>query len=76
MRLIARKLVYFPIDIWNGLFGKRHKFELPKGDIYIGSGDFIAQGKHQLDLLKEHANLKPNDTVLDIGSGIGRTAFL
>ncbi len=74
MRLIVRKLVYFPIDIWNSLFGKRHKFEPPKGDIYIGSGDFITQGKHQLDLLIEHANIKPNDTVLDVGSGIGRTA--
>jgi len=46
----------------------------PKGDIYTGSGDFIKQGKHHLHLLKKFANLQRNDQVLDVGSGIGRTA--
>ena len=45
-----------------------------KGDIYTGSGDFMAQGKHHLNLLRELANLKADDAVLDVGSGIGRTA--
>ena len=35
----------------------------------------ISQSKHQLNLLKQEIDLKPSDHVLDIGSGIGRTAI-
>jgi SAM-dependent methyltransferase len=45
-----------------------------KGDIFIGSGDFLAQGKHHLELLKKYASLNDNHAVLDIGCGIGRAA--
>lgn len=75
LRFVARKIYYFPIDLYEGLTGKREKYEPKKGDIYIGSGDFIKQGKHQLDLLKRYVNLQASDAVLDIGSGIGRTAI-
>jgi ubiquinone/menaquinone biosynthesis C-methylase UbiE len=54
--------------------GKRDNMVPLKGDIYTGSGDFTEQGKHHLELLKKLAGLKPEDTVLDVGSGIGRTA--
>lgn len=74
MRLIGRKIIFSPVDILNTILGKRHKYEPLKGDIYIGSGDFITLGIHQLELLKVHLNLQPEDSVLDIGSGIGRTA--
>lgn len=74
MRLAARKVVFFPVDILNTVTGKRRKYEPPKGDIYIGYGDFIFQGVHQLELLNTHINLQRGDSVLDIGSGIGRTA--
>lgn len=73
-RLMARKIYYLPQDLKNSWSGKRHKYEPPKGDIYIGSGDFIKQGKHHLDLLIKYLGLQPQDHVLDIGSGIGRTA--
>lgn len=74
MRLVVRKLFFSPIDLWETITGKRHKYEPPKGDIYIGSGAFITQGRHQLELLKKYIRLKPEDAVLDVGSGIGRTA--
>lgn len=74
MRLFVRKVFFFPVDIWETITGKRHKYEPPRGDIYIGSGDFIKQGMHQIVLLKEYIKLKPEDAVLDVGSGIGRTA--
>lgn len=74
MRLIGRKIVFSPIDIINTVAGKRHKYEPPKGDIYVGSGDFVAQGIHHLELLKTHIDIQPEDSVLDIGCGIGRTA--
>lgn len=74
MRIVVRKVFYFPFDVWKKITGARHKYEPPKGDIYIGSGDFIEQGIHHLELLKNHLRLKPEDAVLDVGSGIGRTA--
>jgi ubiquinone/menaquinone biosynthesis C-methylase UbiE len=74
MRLLSRKLYYFPTDLLHKISGKKNKLEPDKGDIYIGSGDFTAQGKHQLGLLIRMADLKPGDSVLDVGSGIGRTA--
>jgi len=75
MRFIIRKIYYLPIDLLETISGKLEKYEPPKGDIYIGSGDFIKQGKHQLELLKKYISLDQNDYVLDIGSGIGRTAI-
>jgi len=75
-RLLARRLFYLPVDFWKSITGKRHKYEPPKGKIYIGSGDFLEQGIHHLDLLKKYIDLNPNDNVLDIGCGIGRTACL
>ncbi len=74
LRFIARKIYYSPIDAWETLSRKRHKYEPLKGDIYTGSGDFIKQGNHHLELLIKHISLVPSDHVLDIGSGIGRTA--
>ncbi len=74
LRLLARKLYYLPIDTWEAVSGKRGRYEPPKGDIYIGSGDFIRQGRHQLDLLQRFIDLQAGDAVLDVGSGIGRTA--
>ena len=78
-RFLIRRVYYFPADLFDSLTGKRHKYVPPRGAIYTGfpknSEEFIGQGKHQLNLLKELANLKPEDAILDIGSGIGRTAI-
>ena len=46
----------------------------PKGKILIGSGDFIKQGEHQLDLLIKYIGLESHQHILDIGCGQGRTA--
>lgn len=74
LRLLGRKIYYFPIDLYEGLTGKRAKNEPKKGDIYVGSGDFIAQGTRQMNVLKKYITLKNTDQVLDVGCGIGRTA--
>ncbi|WP_417942051.1 hypothetical protein [Flavobacterium sp. RS13.1] len=50
-RLLIRKLYYYPVDILDGILGKKNKYVPNKGDIFIGSGDFLAQGKHHLELL-------------------------
>ncbi len=74
-RYFVRRIFYFPIDFINFLLGKnKNKLVPPKGKIFTGSGDFYVEGKEHVRFLKTFANLKPNATVLDIGSGIGRTA--
>lgn len=74
MRMTVRKLYYIPIDFWESLAGKRSKYQPPKGDIYTGSGDFISQGNLQCSHLFKLTKIKPDHKLLDIGSGIGRTA--
>lgn len=73
-RFIVRKIYYYPIDIFEFICGHKNKYVPNKGDIFIGSGDFLTQGKHHLELLKKYADLKENHSVLDIGCGIGRAA--
>ncbi|QLH29633.1 MAG: class I SAM-dependent methyltransferase [Candidatus Parvibacillus calidus] len=46
----------------------------PSGLIYTGRGDFIRAGKYWLERFIREGGLKPEDSVLDIGSGIGRMA--
>lgn len=75
LRLTVRKLYYLPHDLLQQLSGKRGELQPGKGDIYIGSGDFLSQGKKQVQALKDHIDLKESDVVLDIGCGIGRTAL-
>lgn len=78
-RFIIRRLYYYPIDIYEKIRGKRHKYVPPRGYIYTGSPansqKYIDQSNHQLRLLKNQINLIPDDFVLDIGSGVGRTAI-
>jgi ubiquinone/menaquinone biosynthesis C-methylase UbiE len=78
-RFFIRRLYYLPQDTWDSVSGKRHKYVPPRGYIYTGSPasatDYLEQGLHQLKMLKELAGLQPSHNVLDIGSGIGRTAI-
>lgn len=78
-KYLVRKLYYLPQDVIDKLTGNTHKYVPPRGSIYTGSPasakTYISQSKHQLNLLKQEIDLKPSDHVLDIGSGIGRTAI-
>lgn len=73
-RFLVRRIYFLPIDILNTIFKRRHPLEPPKGLIYTGYGDFIEHGKIHLGFLIKYAGLQPNHRVLDVGSGIGRTA--
>lgn len=74
LRLLGRKIYYFPIDLYEGITGKRSKNEPKKGDIYVGSSDFIPHGIRQMKVLQKYIALSNTDQVLDVGCGIGRTA--
>lgn len=71
-RLRVRRLLYLPGD----LLRKKDDPKIPpRGMIFTGAGDFVAEGQRQLDYLKRYTDLRPDMDVLDVGSGIGRTAF-
>lgn len=78
-RVLIRQLYYFPKDFRDQLEGKTHKYVPARGKIYTGSPasaeNYIKQSYHQLNILKKEIFLKPSDCVLDIGSGVGRTAI-
>jgi SAM-dependent methyltransferase len=74
LRLIARRLVFLPYDLWCGITGKREEMLPPRGMIYTGSGDFVNTGNKFLKLFIKYGKLMPHHRVLDIGSGIGRIA--
>jgi hypothetical protein len=46
----------------------------PPENVFVGDGDFRTIGAEFLGHLVRIAGLKPDDRVLDIGSGIGRLA--
>ncbi len=71
-RLRVRRVLYYPHEILQS--GRDPKIP-PKGKIFTGAGDFEVLGKQQLAYLQNYTQLKPNMTVLDVGSGMGRTAF-
>lgn len=78
-RYWVRYLYYLPSDLLDKVKGKTNKYVPPRGMIYTGSASgaekFLEGGQYQLNLLKSQIDLQPHDRVLDIGSGIGRTAI-
>ena len=75
LRFVARRLFYMPIDFYETVFHKRDQMTPLRGMIFIGSGDFIKQGSHLLDLVIKYTDLRPDGKILDIGCGIGRLAI-
>jgi SAM-dependent methyltransferase len=75
MRFVARRLYYWPYDLYEGLSGQRDPMTPPRGMIFTGSGDFIAQGEKMLEYFQSIGKLEPHHHVLDVGCGIGRIAI-
>ena len=74
-RLIARKMVYLPADIMEGLFSTGETLTPPRRLIYTGRGDFLRIGELFLQDFISKNVIQKNSSVLDIGSGIGRIAI-
>jgi SAM-dependent methyltransferase len=71
LRYAVRRIAYFPSD----LFRKKNSLVPPKGLIFTGSGDYLGIGKTFLGYFIKYANITPEYSILDIGSGIGRMAI-
>lgn len=76
-RFLARRIAYAPQDLLHTLSGSRSKYEPPKGLIYTGRGlgSFLEQGQQHFKLLQKHLPFEKDASILDVGSGIGRTAI-
>lgn len=70
LRFWVRRLYYLPQDLLSPRAGLP-----PRGMIYTGGGDFEETGDRFVQYFKEYGELKSNDHVMDIGSGIGRMAI-
>ena len=62
-------------DIMSSIKGTRPKGYPPKRLNFVGSNEFKKVGDEFAGYFKKLGELKPSDTVLDIGSGIGRMAL-
>jgi len=75
LKLRLRQLAGWPLDLLDRLRGLDPQRLPPRGLIYTGRGDFVAIGEEFLQIFIEQGGLQPDDTVLDIGCGIGRMAL-
>ncbi len=73
-RRLARRLVFFPIDLIDTVLNKRPPLVPQKGKIFTGQGNFVADGNKMLQDIISTCTLKPEHHILDIGCGIGRLA--
>ena len=71
----ARYSLALMADVRDRLRGRRDPLSPPRRlAVFIGAGDFRQMGKDFSRFFIELGGLKPEDDVLDIGSGIGRMA--
>jgi SAM-dependent methyltransferase len=73
-RLLARRLIYFPIDAIDYALGRRDPITPPRGLWFVGGEDYKAINEEFLGYFKELCGLKPCHQVLDVGCGVGVTA--
>lgn len=74
IKKLLKFIVYTIEDIFNFFTGKNRGYP-PKRLNFVGSKQFKAVGDEFAKYLVDLAGLKPSDSVLDIGSGIGRIAI-
>ena len=75
LRLLARKILYRPLDLFSSRSYANGIPLPPKSLIFTGGGDFKETGFRFLSYFKKYGDLHPTFNVLDIGSGMGRMAI-
>ncbi len=71
---ISRVIRYGASDLVDAVTGRRDPLIPPKSLIFIGGPLFKEIGDEQLRIFREVGGLTPDDAVLDVGCGIGRSA--
>jgi ubiquinone/menaquinone biosynthesis C-methylase UbiE len=71
---LARRIIFFPVDLYESLFNRRQEFIPPKGLIYTGRRHFISIGDRMFGFFTKKYGVHPDYKILDIGCGIGRMA--
>ena len=75
MRLLVRRIYFFPADLLDSVMGRRPGGVPPRGMVFVGYGDYVKQGEKFLEYFKTLGGLNPEHRVLDVGCGIGRMAY-
>ena len=73
-RLLLRRVLYMPRDIFDTILGRRPAMMPPWGLRFVGDGDFTEIGERIVGFLQRFSGLRPEDSILDAGCGIGRLA--
>lgn len=73
-RPAVQRAVYLPQDAIEFLLGRRDDLVPPKGMIYSSHGDFKKGGEEFREHFVKFCQLRPSETILDVGSGMGRIA--
>jgi SAM-dependent methyltransferase len=74
----ARRVLFAPHDLLTLLRGRPSYNGIPlplRGAIFTGGGSFLEEGLRFREFFIELGGLKPTESVLDIGSGLGRMAI-
>lgn len=74
LRKTLRKLYYFPVDLTDWVLKRHDPLTPPRGKVYVGNGAFKKIGERLTQQFVELGGIQTDDTVLDIGCGIGRAA--
>lgn len=75
-----QRIVWRGLDNYERLRGSKHPMAPPRHMMNVGSAsytrsDFHSIGSQLLSYLKQYAELKADDIVLDVGCGVGRMAI-
>ncbi len=62
------------LDLRDRLAGRRNPLVPSRNRNFVGAGDYELVAQHFFELFRELGGLRPDDRVLDIGSGLGRMA--
>ncbi len=74
LKPLLRRAYYLPIDVIEGLTGRRSDLVPPRRKMFVGDGDFCKTGREFLRYFIDLGGLQPGDRILDVGCGIGRMA--